>query len=72
MVSVFDIDLDVVQCINIHRLRWLGRVVRMEEDALARRVFDAGIAEVGEEVDLVSVGRIKSRSPVIDWSKQLA
>ena len=25
------------------RLRWLGHVVRMEEDAPARRVFDAGI-----------------------------
>ena len=36
-------DMDVVQRINIQRLRWLGRVVRMEEDAPARRVFDAGI-----------------------------
>ena len=36
-------NMDVVQRINIQRLRWLGHVVRMEEDALARRVFDAGI-----------------------------
>ena len=36
-------DMDVVQHINIQRLRWLGHVVRMEEDAPARRVFDAGI-----------------------------
>ena len=36
-------DKDVVQCINVQRLRWLGHVVRMEEDALARWVFDAGI-----------------------------
>ena len=36
-------DIDVVQRINIQRLRWLGYVVRMEEDAPARRVFDAGI-----------------------------
>ena len=36
-------DMDVVQRINIQRLRWLGHVVRMEEDAPARRVFDAGI-----------------------------
>ena len=35
--------MDVVQRINIQRLRWLGHVVRMEEDALARRLFDAGI-----------------------------
>ena len=34
------------------RLRWLGHVVRMEEDAPARRVFDA---------DLASVGKTKSR-----------
>ena len=33
-------DVDVVQRINIQRQRCLGHVVRMEEDALARRVFD--------------------------------
>ena len=53
--------MDVVQRINIQRpCRWLGHVVRMEEDAPARRVFDA---EVGEEDDLVSVGKNKSRNP---------
>ena len=36
-------DMDVVQRINNQRLRWLGHVVRMEKDAPARRVFDAGI-----------------------------
>ena len=36
-------DLDIVQHINIQRLRWLSHVVHMEEDAPARRVFDAGI-----------------------------
>ena len=30
-------DIDVVQRINIQRLRWLGHVVRMEEDAPAKR-----------------------------------
>ena len=35
--------VDVVQRINIQQLCWLGHVVRMEENALARRVFDAGI-----------------------------
>ena len=34
-------DIDFVQRINIQRLRWLGHVVRMEEDAPARRLFDA-------------------------------
>ena len=33
-------DIDVVQRINIQRLRWLGQVVSMEEDAPARRIFD--------------------------------
>ena len=36
-------DIDVVQRINIQQLRWLGHVVRMKEDAPARRIFDAGI-----------------------------
>ena len=51
-------DIDVVQRINIQRLRWLGYVVRMEEDAPVGRIFDA---EVGEEDDFLSVRRIKSR-----------
>ena len=52
-------DIVVVQRINIHQLLWLSQVVRMEEDALARRRS----AEVGEEDDLISVGRTKSRKP---------
>ena len=36
-------DLDVVQRINIQRLRWLGHVVRMEKNAVVTWVFDAGI-----------------------------
>ena len=36
-------DMDVVQRINIQRLRWLGHVVRMKKDAPARWVFDADI-----------------------------
>ena len=36
-------EIDVLQRINIQRLRWLGHVVPMEEDSPARRVFDAGI-----------------------------
>ena len=53
-------DIDVVQRINIQRLRWLGHGLRMEEDALARRVFRA---EVGDEDDRCIVGRTKSRKP---------
>ena len=36
-------DLNVVHRINIERQSWLGNVVRMEEYAPARRIFDAGI-----------------------------
>ena len=39
-------DIDVVQHINIQRLRWLGHVVRMVEDAPARRVFDDLASEI--------------------------
>ena len=41
-------DMDVVECINIQWMRWLGYVVRMVEDAPARR----GSAKVGKEDDL--------------------
>ena len=57
-------DMDVVQRINIQRLRWLGHVVRMEEDAPGRDGYlMRGSAEVGEEDDLASVGKTKSRKP---------
>ena len=36
-------DIDVVQRINSQQLRWLGHVVCMKEDAVARRVIVAGI-----------------------------
>ena len=36
-------DRDVVQRINIQRLRWFGYVIRMEEDAPASQVFHAEI-----------------------------
>ena len=34
-------DIAVVQRINIQRLRWLGYLVRMDEDVPARRIFNA-------------------------------
>ena len=42
--------MDVVQRRYIQRLQWLGHVVRMQEDAPAKRVFD-----VDKEDDLVCV-----------------
>ena len=53
-------DMDVVQRINIQRLRWLGHVVRLEEDASARRVFDAGI-----------YGRRRKGRSCIRWKDQI-
>ena len=53
-------DMDVVQRINIQRLRWLGHVVRMQEDAPVRRVFDAGIC-----------GRRRTGRPCIRWKDQI-
>ena len=35
-------DIDVVQRVNIQRMRWLGHAVRIKEDATARRIFYAG------------------------------
>ena len=34
-------DMDVAKRINIQRFRWLGYIVRMNEDAPPRRVSDA-------------------------------
>ena len=33
--------MDVAKRINNQRFRWLGHIVRMDEDVPARRVFDA-------------------------------
>ena len=33
--------MDVAKRINIQQFRWLGHVLRMDEDASPRRVFDA-------------------------------
>ena len=37
-------DMDVVGCINIQRLCWLSKVVRMEEDAPARHILTSGFS----------------------------
>ena len=34
-------DMDVAKRINIQRFRWLGHIVRMDEAATPRQVFDA-------------------------------
>ena len=36
-------DMDVVQRVNVQRLRWVGHVVRMDDEAPAKRVFDAEV-----------------------------
>ena len=69
MISAFDSnselyellnEMDVVQRINIQRLRWLGHVVRMAENAPARWVFDAGIC-----------GSRRRGRPCIRWKDQI-
>ena len=49
-----------MQRINLQRLRWLGHIVRMEDNAPARRVFAAGICE----------SRRRGR-PCIRWKDQI-
>ena len=58
--------MNVVQRINIQRLRWLGHVVRVEEDAPAKRVFDEEICGSRRR------GKPNRGSPLIDWCNQLA
>ena len=56
-------DIDLVQRINIQRLSWLGHVVRMEEDASARRVYDAGICGNRQRVRICICWKTKPRKP---------
>ncbi|XP_043064519.1 uncharacterized protein LOC122320475 [Drosophila ficusphila] len=53
-------DIDVVSRINIQRLRWLGHVVRMEEVAPARKVFEAVVS-----------GQRRRGRPRIRWQDQV-
>ena len=66
-----------MQRINIQQLRWFSHVVRMEEDAPPRRVFDAEICEsVRIEEALLSIDitnwrkRAKSRGAWKDMLRQ--
>ena len=66
-------DIDVVQHINIQRLRWLGHNVRKEEDAPARRVFDAVICvKTAKRTTFRPLEGPNQGSPVTDWCHQLA
>ena len=49
-----------MQRINIQRLRWLGQVAQMKEEARLHGNLMRVCAEDGEEDDVVSVERIKS------------
>ena len=61
-------NLNVVQRINIKRLRWIGHVVHMQEYAPARRDFDAGICGSQRIGRPLSVVRTKSRK---QWQNPL-
>ena len=52
--------MDVVQRINIQRLRWLSHVIHMEEDAPAKWVFNAGIC-----------GSRQRGRPCLRWKDQI-
>ena len=54
-----DTDIDVVRLIKMQRLRWLAHVVRMDENAPARKVFD-------NELD----GRRRRGQPKLRWKDQ--
>ncbi|XP_043064084.1 uncharacterized protein LOC122320073 [Drosophila ficusphila] len=53
-------DVDVVSRVKIHRLHWLVHIARMEEDASARKVFDA-----------VIVGKRRRGRPRMRWQDQV-
>ena len=52
--------LDVAKRINIQRLHWLGHVVRMDEDVLSRRMFDAVVG-----------GHRRVERPSMRWKHQV-
>ena len=54
-------DIDIVQRINSKRLSWLGHVVRMNENAPARRAFDA----------VPEGGRRRRGRPRLRWKDQV-
>ena len=43
-------DMNVAKRINKQRFRWLGHVVRIDEDAAPKRVFDAVVAGYRREI----------------------
>ncbi|XP_060665808.1 uncharacterized protein LOC132798106, partial [Drosophila nasuta] len=54
-------DVDVVRRITIQRLRWLGHVVRMDEESPAQKVFEAR----------VDYGRRRRGRPNLRWKDQV-
>ena len=53
-------DIDVVQRIAIQRLRWLGHVVRMDEEAPAKKVFEGEVQ-----------GSRRRGRPLLRWKDQV-
>ena len=64
--------MDVVRRINMQQLQWLGHVVRTEEDAPARRVFDVGICRSRRRGrTCIRLNYQTKERPVIDLCDQL-
>lgn len=63
-------DINVVQRIAIQRLRWLGHVVRMDEEAPAKKVFE-GPREPTQRKTIAPVERPGGGNPMLAWCTKL-
>ena len=54
-------DIDIVRRIELQRLRWLGHVVRMDEDAPAQKAYTSEPAD----------GSRRRKTPRIRWNDQV-
>ena len=66
------LNSELYKRIKIQRQSWLGHVVRMEEDASARRVFNAGICRswrIGRPC-IRCKGQIEESIGVINWRRR--
>ncbi|XP_053968149.1 uncharacterized protein LOC128869602 [Anastrepha ludens] len=56
-------NIDVVQRIAIQRLRWLGHVMPMDEEAPTKKVFEGDVQRADAEEDHCSGGKTRWRKP---------
>ena len=51
----------------MQQLRWIGHIVRIEEDTPARRVFDAEVGEEDDEIEAPGRCVKAGRNPLIGF-----